>query len=264
MKVSSDRINWTALGNWYDANRSVFAMNSEVTKFIDTQKTITKSGYKMISEKHTLESRVINVSGQIIGDDIEDCREKSRETRVLLLGESKYFLDEYYNMVAYGSVSNINDSISRGEYNGRVNLINFNISMADPFWQTLDRLSYDFDALDPIEIDYDTLGAVNTDYKLILTCNTASIPVTSIIPSLIVLSSPITLNSGDKLIFSSEGSSFTASSIIGGVTTNILGLVGDAFFSSGMVLTPGDNTIILNTSIDDYFSSNVSFYGRSI
>lgn len=263
MRVSKDRSTWVSLGDWVD-DRSIFAMNSEVHKFTDTQKTISKSGYKIVTDVQRSESRVLNVSGMIIGASSEDCREKSIEIRELLIGNSLYFHEEYYNRVVHGSVSNINDSVKRGAFLGKVNLINFNISCLDPYWQTLTKYSIDFDAGDPISIDYSDNGAVNTDYTIELTCLTATTPVTSLVSGLIELSSELTLNAGDKLKFSSEGSSFLASSTIAGVTVNRLGLLSDAFFINGLVLTPGVNTITINPLIDEDFDVNVSFYGRSI
>ena len=78
MQVSFDRVNWTTLaGDWYPLhpNRSIFASNSDTIKTTDTHLTAS-DGHKIPIANQKIESRVINMSGLIIGTDIYDVREK--------------------------------------------------------------------------------------------------------------------------------------------------------------------------------------------
>jgi hypothetical protein len=264
MKVSKDRSTWESLGDWYDASRSIFAMNSDVFKFNDTYKTIGGSGYRKKTNNQLPESRVVNVSGLILADDIETVRLREREIRSSLIGAELYFLDEFYNMVLFGSVPNINSTPGRGELNGRSSLINFNINNLDPYWTTLARISYTFSSLAYLEINYDTLYAVNTNYTIKFTCKSANTIVTELVPSLIKFHSSKTIGYGDVLTFSTENSSYVATWKVGGSTTNILSSMTDDFFIHQLVLTPGLNGITINSAIEDYFNVEVSFYGRSL
>ena len=264
MKVSTDRITWTSLGAWYqDSTRSIFALNSDVLKFNDTYKTISGSGYRVKTNKQLPESRVLNVSGLILADTIEDVRMREREIRSMLVGEELYFLDEYYNLVTKGSVPNINTSPGRGELQGRSSLVNFNINALDPFWTSLARSIHSFYSAAYLEVDYDMDYAVDTDYTIKFTCKNAGTVVSELIPNLISLKSSITINSGDILTFSTENCAFVATKKVGSLVTNILSNVNDPFYVKRLVLTPGVNGITINSSIENYFDVEVSHYGRT-
>jgi len=264
MKVSKDRSTWITLGDWYDASRSIFAMNSDVFKFNDTYKTISGSGYRKKSNDQLPESRVVNVSGLILADNIETVRLREREIRSKLVGAELYFLDEFYNMVVFGSVPNINTTPDRGEVNGRSSLVNFNINALDPYWETLERIVHSFSSDAYLEIGYDTEYAVETNYTIKFTCKSANTHATELVPGLIKFVSSKTIGYGDVLSFSTENTGYLATWKVGGSTTSILSSMTDDFFKKQLVLTPGINGITINSSIEDYFDVEVSFYGRSI
>lgn len=266
MKVSKDRTTWISLGNWYkDSTRSIFALNSDVYKNTDTYKTVSGSGYRKTTNKQLPESRVLNVSGLILADDIETVRLREREIRSLLVGEELYFLDEHYNLVAFGAVPNINSTPGRGELNGRSSLVNFNINMIDPHFQSLARNSVVAESQASIVVDYDMDYATDTDYTIKFTCKSAGTVVTSLIDSLLAFSASKTFGVGDILTFSTENTGYVANyKPSGGAEVSILKDMTDAFFINHLVLTPGENTITMNSLIYSYFDVEVSYYGRTI
>ena len=70
----------------------------------------------LLQTRRKIESRVINMSGLIIGTDIYDVREKETEIKELLINRVVYFYDEYvgkgFLWICY---PNINQSNYRGK-----------------------------------------------------------------------------------------------------------------------------------------------------
>ena len=81
-------------------------------KTTDTHLTASDGHKKIpVANQEKIESRVINISGLIIGTDIYDVREKETEIKELLINRVVYFYDEYVGKVFYGYVNpNINQS----------------------------------------------------------------------------------------------------------------------------------------------------------
>jgi hypothetical protein len=263
MKVSKDRTIWVDLGAW-EKGSSIFAMNSDVLNLSDSQIAIGGSDYRISTGKQIKESRVINVSGQIIADDIYKCRARQTEIKHLLMGSELYFLDKYYNKVIHGSVPNVNDSIFRAEANGRVALVNFNITMLDPFFVDLERTIASFVAGDPIMVDYDIENAEPADFTIKFSCNANLTVVNKLIDDLIEFSNPISMNDGDEIVVSTEGSSWLATKKIAGVTTSILGDVKDFLYLESLILTPGENSFTMSAGMSGLFDVEISYYGRTL
>lgn len=265
MKVSRDRSTWVPLGAWYkDPTRSIFAMNSNVIKLSDTNIHIGGSGYKKSFQKQVPESRVLNVSGLILADNIETVRQRELQINSMIVGEDVYFLDEHYNMVIRGSVSNVNITPARGELNGRTSLVNFNITANDPYWTALARTLKGFNSMAVLEVNYDHQYAVDTDFTIKFTSKTASVTVGELVVGLITLTPGVILAFGDSLTFSTENNVFSAYKTHGSTITSVLGNISDSFFTNRLVLTPGYNSFTINSSIENYFDVEISYYGRSL
>lgn len=265
MKVSRDRSTWVPLGAWYkDATRSIFAMNSNVIKLSDTNIHVGGSGYKKSFQKQVPESRVLNVSGLILADNVETVRQRELQINSMIVGDDVYFLDEHYNMVIRGSVPNINITPDRGKLDGRSSLLNFNVTANDPYWTSLSRYVHDYSSMAVIEVDYDMLYAVDTDFTIEFTSKTSMFSVGELISGLITLAPSVSLDYGDKLTFSTENNEFRAFKTHGSTITSVLGNISDSFFVNRLVLTPGSNSFTINSSIENYFDVEVSYYGRSL
>jgi len=263
VKVSKDRVNWVGLGDWFQS-KSIFAMNSDILKNTDTQDRTGGSDYMAITGKQYIESRVINVSGQIIADDIYDCRAKQTEIKHLLRGNLLYFLDEYYNKVIRGSVPNVNDTMSRGEFDGRLALLNFNITALDPYFTELVKTVVSITHGNAVTVDYALDDAEPTEFTIKFKCITNNTVVQTPVPGRLELSSPVTMNNLDEMTFSWEGESFTATKKIAGVTSSILGLVVDYFYTKPLILTAGVNTFTIDPTIKNYLDVEISYYGRTL
>ena len=121
MQVSKDRINWKILSHkWYlnQGDRSIFASNSDVIKFNDIAIPLAVVATGCYRD-YFINSRVVNVSGLVIGSDAEDCRVKVQEIAKDLNYPVLWFYDEYYKKVFRGFIPNINHSLNRGKYSGR-------------------------------------------------------------------------------------------------------------------------------------------------
>lgn len=253
MKVSKDRITWESLGAWVD-ERSIFAMNSDIIKYNDTALATSSSLEKIAIAKQKINSRVINVSGQILASDIEDCRLKQTEIKKQLRGEKLYFYDEYYDRVFTGYCPNINDSINRGEFNGRGALLNFNITLLSPYFESLDRKFFEFSGLSILNF---TNEGLDTPYKIEIDIYNTTITDSLFIGKIgfienLTLSGKIEISTEDGEIYVTQNG------------TSLLSKMNDGFYTDMAVLTEGENTFTLSDELIGNSTVKIYYYERSL
>lgn len=266
MKVSFDRVNWTTLaGDWYPSkpNRSIFASNSDTIKTTDTHLTAS-DGHKIPVANQKIESRVINMSGLIIGTDIYDVREKETEIKELLINRVVYFYDEYVGKVFYGYVPNINQSNYRGKYDGRASLLNVNITLYSPYYEDMLRTEVSFE--NKTNISVTNLGE---SVPYVLTSTPSSYPRTidGIFNNALTFSNPITLTTNQYIRVSTEGDDI---SVVVTDTTetptviSVLGTINDSFFTDYYLLTKGSNSFTVHEDLAGASLIEFTYFNRSI
>lgn len=265
MQVSRDRINWTTLaGDWYASagGRSIFAENSVVTKYNDTSLTASDSLEKIPIASNKPSSRVINVSGQIIGASIYDCRDKQELIQSQVIGEKVYFYDEYFQKVFVGNVTNVNENINRGEAQGRAALLSFSITLLSPYYEEL--LITEQQVVNQSSITVANSGLV-TPYKLVVTPASYPAPLTGIFTDKIMFSESITLTTGQRIEIDTREGDITAVITNGTTSTSILSKLTDVFYTDYTKLAAGANVFSVQSALVSIGSTiKFSFYKRSL
>ena len=266
MQVSFDRVNWTTLaGDWYpyQLNRSIFASNSDTIKTTDTHLTAS-DGHKIPVANQKIESRVINMSGLIIGTDIYDVREKETEIKELLINRVVYFYDEYVGKVFYGYVPNINQSNYRGKYDGRASLLNVNITLYSPYYEDMFRTEVTFTNKTSI-----TVTNAGESVPYILTATPSSYPrvVDGIFASALTFSAPITLTTNQYIKVITEGDDISV--VVTDTTetptvTSVLSTVNDSFFTDYHLLTKGANSFTVHEDLAGASIIEFTYFNRSV
>lgn len=266
MQVSFDRVNWTTLaGDWYplQPNRSIFASNSDTIKTTDTHLTAS-DGHKIPVANQKIESRVINMSGLIIGTDIYDVREKETEIKELLINRVVYFYDEYVGKVFYGYVPNINQSNYRGKYDGRASLLNVNITLYSPYYEDMFRTEVTFTNKTNI-----TVTNLGESVPYVLTATPSSYPRTidGVFAGALTFSTPITLTTNQYIKVITEGDDIAV--VVTDTTatptvTSVLSTVNDSFFTDYHLLTKGANSFTVHEDLAGASVIEFSYFNRSV
>lgn len=264
MQVSKDRINWKILSHeWYlnQGDRSIFASNSDVIKFNDIAIPVSGSGNRAVTGDYFINSRVVNVSGLVIGSDAEDCRVKVQEIAKDLNYPVLWFYDEYYKKVFRGFIPNINHSLNRGKYSGRTCLVNFNVTLMSPYLEELEESVV-------IASSEKTVTFVNkgeeTPYWLKYKPNTYPFVVNKLFDGL-EFTENITLSSGQWFEFDTRGESYKADICSVDGKTSILTKVKDDFWVDMELLKSGLNTLEVGTANKDIgYELEIRYFERSI
>lgn len=274
MKISKDRINWKVpLGNDYP--ECIFAMNSDIIQTTETATSINQSNYKKSVNQQYFQSRVVNVSGQLIAKNIYDCRRQETELKNNLIGDKLYFYDDYKEKtlngvpvansgkVLVGFVPNINDSIGRGVFDGKTSLINFNITCLSPFYEEYSKTESTFTMNNTTSISVDNSLTdeitYDTPYSIEITFSTSK-SVSKIFTDLLEFETPVSVVSGDVLTFSSENENFEAKKN----TSSILGNIKDNYYINGYLLKSGENSFTIPTELQTGCTIKISYYKRTL
>ncbi len=266
MQVSFDRVSWTTLaGDWYPLHpdRSIFANNSDTIKTTDTHLTAS-DGHKIPVSNQKIESRVMNISGLIIADTIQQVRQRESEIKNLILNRVVYFYDEYVGKVFYGYVPNINQSNYRGKYDGRASLLNMNVTLYSPYYEDMFRTEVSFTNKTSI-----TVTNAGESVPYILTATPSSYPRTidGIFASALTFSTPITLTTKQYIKVITEGDDIsvvvTDTNIIPTVTS-VLSKVNDSFFTDYHLLTKGSNSFTVHEDLAGASIIEFTYFNRSV